>query len=41
MLVVCDGAPGLIKAVEQCCPRSDRKRWRSTNLLERTLGEVK
>jgi len=106
MLVVADGAPGLIKAVEQCWPSSDRqhcsvhrarnliaklpeqerervrraywkalvaeleragyasaarcladdldalvahlryplrhrKRWRSTNLLERTLGEVK
>src|ERR687895_804038 len=84
MLIGADGAPGLIKAVEQCWPASDRqhcavhrvrnllatlpererervrqayvfeavvvllgsrprhrRRWRSTNLLERSLGEVK
>jgi putative transposase len=90
MLIVADGAPGLIKAIEQCWPASDRqhcavhrvrnllaklpererervrrnywqaldddldalvvhlryptrhrRRWRSTNLLERSLGEVK
>jgi transposase-like protein len=94
MLIVADGAPGLIKAIEQCWPASDRQRccvhrarnlyaklpererervkqaywralddaispsdakqrlqalvdelykggWRSTNLLERSLGEVK
>jgi putative transposase len=26
MLIVADGAPGLIKAIEQCWPASDRQR---------------
>src|SRR5438105_11531639 len=54
-LVVADGAPGLISAVQELWPRADRQhccvhlryplrhreRWRSTNLLERSLGEVR
>ena len=26
MLIVADGAPGLVKAIEQCWPASDRQR---------------
>ena len=36
MLIVADGAPGLIKAIEQCWPASDRQRCcvhRARNLL--------
>jgi hypothetical protein len=33
MLIVADGAPGLIKAVEQCWPASDRQHWRLSGLL--------
>jgi putative transposase len=40
MLIVADGAPGLIKAVEQCWPASDRQHCavhRLRNLLAKLL----
>jgi transposase-like protein len=48
MLIVADGAPGLVKAIEQCWPASDRQRCcvhRARNLYaklpERERGRVK
>jgi len=42
MLIVADGAPGLIKAVEQCWPASDRQHCsvhRARNLIAKPVGQ--
>ena len=44
MLIVADGAPGLIKAIEQCWPASDRQRCcvhRARNLYAKLPERVK
>ncbi|RWO59381.1 MAG: hypothetical protein EOS17_34380 [Mesorhizobium sp.] len=43
LLVVCDGAAGIIKAIETCFPRSERQRWlahRMRNLAAKGAGRI-
>jgi transposase-like protein len=41
LLVASDGAPGMIRAIEECFPRAHRRAIRSTNQLERLFGAAR